>query len=160
MTTSNSTKATLRRVGDRELLIERIFNATRDRVWRAHTDPDLVAQWWGRGNQLDLERFEVEPGGYWRFVEHYEGGTAGFSGRFREVNPMDLLAYTFEWDGMPGYVVVDISTFEDLGDGRTRLSTRVLFHTPEERDGMLQYGMEDGQNQSYEALDRVLAAMD
>ena len=66
---------------------------------------------------------------------------------------------TFEWDGMPGYVAINASTFEDLGDGRTRLVTTSLFHTSEERDGMMSSGMEGGLNQSYAALDRVLAEL-
>jgi uncharacterized protein YndB with AHSA1/START domain len=160
MTTAKTTDATVTPVGDRELHIERIFNAPRERVWRAHTERELIAQWWGRGNQLDVERFEPETGGYWRFVEHSDGDTHGFGGRYREVTPMDTLAYTFEWDGMPGYITVDIVTFEDLGDGRTKVSTRTLFHAPEEREGMLQYGMIEGLNASYEALDRLLASME
>ena len=66
---------------------------------------------------------------------------------------------TFEWDGMPGYVAIETATLEDLGDGRTRLVTVSLFHTKEERDGMLQSGMESGVNESYAALDRLLASM-
>jgi uncharacterized protein YndB with AHSA1/START domain len=69
---------------------------------------------------------------------------------------MDRLVHTFEWDGMPAYVVIETITLHDLGDGRTRLVNTSLFHTTEERDGMLQSGMETGLNQSYEALDRVL----
>ena len=160
MMTPGTSTTQVTTVGDREVHTERIFNAPRERVWRAHTEADLIAQWWGRGNQLDVERFEPEAGGYWRFVEHSDGETHGFGGRYREVTPMDRLAYTFEWDGMPGYITVDILTFEDLGDGRTKLSCRTLFHAPEERDGMMQYGMVDGLNQSYEALDRLLASME
>ena len=66
---------------------------------------------------------------------------------------------TFEWDGMPGYVAIDTVTLEDLGDGRTKVVSTSLFHTAEERDGMLKSGMETGLNQSYEALDRVLAKL-
>ena len=144
---------------DREIHIERVFNAPRDRVWRAFTEPELVAQWWGRGNQLVIERLEVERGGHWRFVEHSAEGVHGFEGRFREVTPRERLVYTFEWDGMPGFVTVDNVTFEDLGDGRTNVVTNSIFHTAEERDGMLQFGMEQGLNQSYAALDRLLATM-
>ena len=129
-------------------------------MWRAHTEPELIAQWWGRGNKLDIERMEVERGGHWRYVEHDpEGGTHGFEGRYREVTPQDRLVQTFEWDGMPGYTVLNTAEFEDLGDGRTRVVTTSLFYTPEERDGMLQSGMEQGLNQSYEALDRLLATL-
>jgi uncharacterized protein YndB with AHSA1/START domain len=144
---------------DREIRMERIFNASRERVWRAMTDPALVAQWWGRGNKLVIERDEVRRGGHWRYVEHTGRGTEGFEGRYREVVPLELVVRTFEWDGMPGHVVVDTMTLEDLGDGRTRLVSTGLFHTTDERDGMLGSGMEGGANQSYDALDRVLAAM-
>jgi uncharacterized protein YndB with AHSA1/START domain len=69
----------------------------------------------------------------------------------------ERLAQTFEWDGMPGYVAVTTSAFEDLGNGRTRVTSTTLFHTTEERDGMLHSGMEDGLNESYAALDRLLS---
>ena len=145
--------------GDREARIERIFDAPRERVWRAMTDPELVAQWWGRGNKLVVERMVVERGGHWRFVEHAPEGVHGFEGRFREVKAPERFAQTFEWDGMPGYVAIDTVTLEDLGDGRTKVVSTSLFHTAEERDGMLKSGMETGLNQSYEALDRVLAKL-
>jgi uncharacterized protein YndB with AHSA1/START domain len=145
--------------GDREARIERIFDAPRERVWRAMTDPELVAQWWGRGNKLVIEKMELRRGGHWRFVEHSDHGVHGFEGRYREVTPPSHMAMTFEWDGMPGYVAIDTVTLEDLGDGRTKVVSTSLFHTAEERDGMLKSGMETGLNQSYEALDRVLAKL-
>ncbi|WP_309890038.1 SRPBCC family protein [Archangium sp.] len=143
----------------REIRIERIFNASRERVWLAMTDPDLVAQWWGRGNKLVVERMEVRPGGHWRFVEHGPDGVYGFEGRYREVTPPERLVNTFEWDGMPGYVSIDTVMLEPLDGGRTRVVNTSLFHTPEERDGMLSAGMEEGLNQSYAALDRLLASI-
>jgi uncharacterized protein YndB with AHSA1/START domain len=127
-------------------------------VWRAFTEPDLVAQWWGRGNKLVIERMEVERGGHWRYVEHGPDGEHGFEGRYREVTPQDRLAMTFEWDGMPGHVAIETITFEDLGD-RTKVVNTTLFHTTEERNGMIQSGMETGMNQSFEALDRLLEKM-
>ena len=143
----------------REIRIERVFGAPRERVWRAFTDPELLAQWWGRGNELDIERFEPERGGHWRFVEHTPSGAQGFEGRFREVTPQERIVQTFEWDGMPGHAVIDTATFEDLGDGRTRIVATSLFHTAEERDGMLSLGMEQGLNESYAALDRLLSEL-
>jgi uncharacterized protein YndB with AHSA1/START domain len=144
---------------DREIRVERIFAASRDRVWRAYTEVELLKQWWGRGNPLTMEKWELERGGHWRFVEHSDHGNHGFEGRFREVTPQDRIAMTFEWDGMPGYTVLDTATFEDLGDGRTRVVTTSLFFTTEERDGMLNSGMAEGLGQSYAALDRLLATM-
>jgi uncharacterized protein YndB with AHSA1/START domain len=143
---------------DRSIHVERVFNAPRDRVWRAFTEPDLVAQWWGRGNKLVIERMEVERGGHWRYVEHGPDGEHGFEGRYREVTPQDRLAMTFEWDGMPGHVAIETITFEDLGD-RTKVVNTTLFHTTGERNGMIQSGMETGMNQSFEALDRLLEKM-
>jgi uncharacterized protein YndB with AHSA1/START domain len=145
--------------GEREIRLERIFNASRERVWAAMTNPELVAQWWGRGNKLVIERMEVKRGGHWRFVEHSDHGEHGFEGRYREVTPPERVVQTFEWDGMPGHVAVETMTLEDLGDGRTKLVTTSMFMTVEDRDGMLKSGMEDGVNQSYEALDRLLAKL-
>ena len=152
-------RATVTTPSDREIRIERIFNAPRERVWRAMSDPALIAQWWGRGNKLVIERDEQERGGHWRYVEHAAHGVYGFEGRYREVIPTERTVRTFEWDGMPGHVMVETATLEDLGDGRTKLVSVMLAHTTEERDGMLGSGMEGGVNGSYDALDRVLATM-
>ena len=142
---------------DREIRIERIFNAPRDRVWRAYTEPEQIAQWWARGKQVVIERMEVRRGGHWRFVVQNPGGVQGFEGRYREVTPPERIVWTAEWDGMPGYVAVDTVTFEDLGDGRTRMVNTSLFFTKEDRDGCLQSPMEQGLNESYAALDTLLA---
>lgn len=155
--TTNNPKVTT--PSDREIRIERIFNAPRERVWQALTEPTLVAQWWGRGNELVVERMELQRGGHWRFVEHGPEGVHGFEGLYREVKAPERVVQTFEWDGMPGHVAVDTMTLEDLGDGRTRIVTVSIFHTQEERDGMLQSGMETGLSQSYAALDEVLARL-
>jgi uncharacterized protein YndB with AHSA1/START domain/predicted enzyme related to lactoylglutathione lyase len=155
--TNESKRAQVTTPSERELRIERIFDAPRERVWRAMTDPELVAQWWGRGNPLVIERLEVERGGHWRFVEHSAEGSQGFEGRFREVVAPERVVQTFEWDGMPGYVIINTMTLEDLGDGRTKMVTISSFFTAQERDGMLSSGMEQKLNQSYAALDAVLS---
>lgn len=144
---------------EREIRVERIFRAGRERVWEALTEPDLLAQWWGRGHRLDVEAFELEPGGRWRFVEHAPEGTFGFEGRFREVTPRERIVLTFGWDGMPGHEIVETMTLEDLDDGRTRLVTVAVFSAREDRDGMIAAGMEEGMAQSYRALDAVLASL-
>ena len=159
-TTKQARAAKVTTPTDREIHIEREFDAPRDRVWRAFSEPALVAQWWGRGNKLVVEKFEFERGGHWRFVEHGPEGEHGFEGRFREVTPKDRIVQTFEWDGMPGHVALDDARFEDLPGGRTRIVTTSLFFTTEERDGMLGSGMESGMNESYAALDRLLETMD
>src|SRR5688572_25639488 len=102
---------------------------------------------------------EVERGGHWRFVEHGPDGVNGFEGRYREVTPLERVVQTFEWDGMPGHVIIETVVLEELPDGRTRVVNTSLFHTTEERDGMLSSGMEQGMNDSYAALDRLLAEL-
>jgi len=160
MTTKGPTRtATVTTPVDREIHIERTFDAPRERVWRAMTDPKLLAEWWGRGNKLTIECLEVERGGHWRFVEHSPHGVHGFEGRFREVTPPERLVMTFEWDGMPGHVAINSMTLIDLGGGKTKLVTTSQFQTQEERDGMLKSGMETGMSQSYSALDKVLASL-
>jgi uncharacterized protein YndB with AHSA1/START domain len=144
---------------DREIHIERIFDAPRERVFATFTDPALVPEWWGpEGSTTIVDRMDVEAGGSWRYVVKGDDGSEhGFRGTYREVSPPERLVSTFEWEGMPGHVSVDISVFEDLGDGRTKIVTTSLFHTDEERDGMLASGMEAGLNETYNRLEALLA---
>jgi uncharacterized protein YndB with AHSA1/START domain len=150
--------ATITTPTDREIHIERVFDAPRDRVFAVYTDPALIPEWWGpRGTTAIVDRMDVRPGGSWRFVMRDEDGSeTAFRGTYREISPPERIVQTFEWEGMPGHVSVETATFEDLGD-RTKVTTTSLFHTPEERDGMLQSGMERGLNETYSRLDEVLA---
>jgi len=143
---------------EREIRCERVFDAPRDRVFAAYTDPELVPQWWGpHGTTAEVDYMDVRTGGRWRFVMHNsDGSTSGFLGAYREVSPPERIVQTFEWEGMPGHVSAETATFEDLGD-QTKVTTVAIFHTTEERDGMLGSGMEGGLNETYERLDEVLA---
>jgi uncharacterized protein YndB with AHSA1/START domain len=145
---------------DREIHIERVFDAPRDRVFAVYTDPSLIPEWWGpRGTTAVVDQMDVRPGGSWRFVvRSSDGSETAFRGTYREVAPPERIVQTFEWEGMPGHVSVETATFEDLGE-RTKVTTTSLFHTPEERDGMLQSGMEHGLNDTYARLDEVLARL-
>jgi len=92
-----------------------------------------------------------------RFViRNSDGSETGFRGVYREVAPPERLVQTFEWEGMPGHVSVDTATFEDLGE-RTKVVSDSIFHTTEERDGMIESGMEGGLNDTYDRLEEVLA---
>ncbi len=152
--------ATITTPSDREIRIEREFDAPRDLVFATITDPELIPQWWGpRGTTAVVDQMDVSPGGSWRFVIHDSDGVeTAFRGTYREVAPPERVVQTFEWEGMPGHVAVETAVFEDLGD-RTRLITTTLFHTTEERDGMLSSGMEKGANETYERLDELLARL-
>ncbi len=143
---------------DREILIERVFDAPRDEVFRAFTDPELIPQWWGpRDGTTVVDRMDVRAGGGWRFVMRgADGAETGFRGTYREVTPPERIVQTFEWEGMPGHVSVETVTFEHLGE-RTKVTTRMIFHTSEERDGMLGADVERGVNETYSRLDELLA---
>ena len=150
--------ATVTTPSDREIHVERTFDAPRDRVYAAYTDPELIPQWWGpRDTTTTVDVMDVRTGGSWRVViRSADGSETAFRGTYREITPHDRVVQTFEWEGMPGHVSVETATFEDLGD-RTRVVTTSIFHTPEERDGMLQSGMERGMNETYARLDELLA---
>ena len=152
--------ATITTPTDREIHIERVFDAPRDRVFAAFTDPALIPAWWGpRDVTTVVDQMDVRAGGSWRFVARTpDGNETGFRGTYREVTPPERIVQTFEWEGMPGHVSVETATFEDLGD-RTRIVTTSIFHTTEERDGMLGSGMERGASETYERLDELLARL-
>jgi len=157
---SHEVAARLTTPSEHEIRTEREFDAPRANVWRAFTEPGLISRWWGRGNPVDVVRMDVERGGHWRFVEHAPNGLEGFEGRFRDVSAPERIVETFEWDGMPGYPSVNSISFEELAENRTRVTTTAQFMTTEERDGMLATGMAQGLEQSYAALDRVLASLE
>lgn len=158
MSATTTNDAAVTSVGDREVHIERIFAASPERVWAAFSRIEQLSRWWGRGHVIDVERWEFRKGGHWRFVEHDGDQSWGFEGRFREIVPGEKIVQSFEWDGMPAHISIDSMTLVDLGDGRTKVVTDSIFHTAEERDGMLGSGMEGGLNDSYRALDALLAA--
>ena len=152
--------ATVTTPTDREIHIERMLDAPRDRVFVAFTDPALIPEWWGpHGTTTIVDQMDVRPGGTWRFlVRNSDGSETAFRGTYREVTAPERIVQTFEWEGMPGHVSVETATFEDLGE-RTKVVTTSIFHTSEERDGMLASGMEGGMNETYARLDDLLARL-
>ena len=144
---------------DRDIRVERIFEAPRERVFAVMTDPELIPEWWGpRRYTTRVDQMDVRPRGDWRFVCRDEDGSEeGFRGSYREVTPPERIVQTFEWEPMAGYVSLETMTLEDIGEGRTKVTTVSIFFTTEERDGMLNSGMEEGLNETYERLDELLA---
>jgi uncharacterized protein YndB with AHSA1/START domain len=160
MTSDQTRTATVTTPAEREIRIERVFDAPRDRVFAVYTDPALIPEWWGpRDTTTIVDEMDVRTGGRWRFIVRDADGTeTAFRGAYREVTPSERIVQTFEWEPMAGHVSVETATFEDLGD-RTKVTTVSLFHTPEERDGMLASGMEGGLNETYARLDELLARL-
>ncbi|NEM06856.1 SRPBCC family protein [Geodermatophilus normandii] len=138
--------------------ITREFDAPPSRVFRAHTDPDLVVQWLGpRGLEMRIDHYDCRPGGSYRYVHSDANGEYAFRGCFHDIRPDELIVQTFTFEGMPDGVALEKLVLEDLGDGRTRLTTTSLCDSFADRDAMLASGMEVGVVQGYERLDEVLA---
>ncbi len=139
--------------------ITREFDAPKDAVRRACLDRDLVKQWLGpHGYEMAVEEWNGESGGGYRYTHRDpEGNAYGFKGVFHSVDD-DMLVQTFEFDGWPGHVSLESVTFEELGDGRTRIHNHSVYQSVDDRDGMAQSGMEKGINEGYERLDELLAS--
>lgn len=137
--------------------IEREFDAPIADVYRAHSEPELVKQWLGpRGLEMDMKEYDFRSGGSYSYIHRDESGEYGFKGIFHDVVPQERVTQTFEFDGWPGHVSLETATFEDL-DGRTRVRIHAVYQTLEDRDGMLQSGMEGGLTEGFERLDELLA---
>lgn len=158
MTTHPETQIT---VDDKVPLVRiiREFDAPPEKVFRAHTDPELLVQWLGpRDLEMEVVTFDCRTGGEWRYVHRAGGEEYGFHGCFHDVRPNELIVQTFTFEGMPDGVALEKLVLEDLGDGRTRLVATSLVDSFEDRDAFVASGMETGVVQGYEKLDEVLAA--
>jgi uncharacterized protein YndB with AHSA1/START domain len=161
-TTKNQTKVTAE-AGKQELFITREFDAPRELVFKAFTDPKLYVQWLGpRDLTMTLETFEPVSGGRWRYIQKDKSGNQfGFHGVNHDVTAPERIIGTFEFEGLPesGHVILETTKFEALLGSRTRVTTQSVFQSVEDRDGMVQAGMESGVVDSYERLDEMLAKM-
>lgn len=136
----------------------REFDAPVDKVFRAHTDPDLIVQWLGpRYLAMRLDHYDCTTGGSYRYAHEADGEEYWFHGSFHEVRPGELIVQTFTFEGMPDGVALEKLHFEDLGEGRTRLVGTSLVDSFEDRDAFVASGMETGIKEGYERLDELLA---
>jgi uncharacterized protein YndB with AHSA1/START domain len=147
--------------GEQQLVLTRVFDAPRELVFRAFTDPELIPQWWGpRRYTTTIDKMDVRPGGSWRFVHRGEDGQEfAFRGVYHEITPPERIVWTFEFEGMPGHISLDTAVFEEE-DGKTRLTATSVFQSVQDRDGMIQSGMEEGAAEGYDRLDDLLAKLE
>ena len=138
-----SNRAILSTPSDREIRVERIFDAPRTHVFSVWTDPQLIPEWWGDGTVV--EQMDVRPGGAWRFRTAY----GVVEGEFHEVVPPARLVQTFQNH-------LQTLEFEDLGE-QTKLTQTMRFETAEQRDTTMQYGVEDGAKEGFARVDALLA---
>jgi len=146
--------------GKQELFITREFDAPRELLFKAHTDPDLYIKWVGpKDMTMTIEKWECYEGGSYKFTHERGGHKYAFFGVNHEIAAPERIIGTFEFDGLPerGHVILGTTKFEDLPGGRSRIVHQSVFQSVADRDGMIQSGMESGVNDGYEKLDELLA---
>jgi uncharacterized protein YndB with AHSA1/START domain len=159
MTTTSSPETRISADPDVPLVrITREFDAPPAKVFRAHTDPELLVRWLGpRGLEMRIDHYDCRTGGSYRYVHTSDGNEYGFHGCFHEVRPSELIVQTFTFEGEPDGVALERLRLDDLGDGRTRLTATSLVDSFRARDAVLASGMEHGVREGYERLDELLA---
>jgi uncharacterized protein YndB with AHSA1/START domain len=136
-----------------EVRITRVFNATPERLWQAYTDPEQIQQWW-----IDtvVDKHDFKVGGTWRFVSGPDGKNS-FRGEFKEIDEPRKIVRTFEYEPMPGHVLVESVTLEPQADGQTKVLTVSRYDNLDDLNGMVGMGMEEG---SSAGLDRLAALVE
>ena len=143
-----------------QIVITREFDAPHELLFRAHPDPALLVQWHGpRRLTLTVDRHEGRDGGIWRYIhQDTDGNEFAFHGVFHGTPSPDGIVRTFEFEGAPGHVSLETLTFEERG-GKTLLRANAVFQSVEDRDAMVQSGMEEGVNDSMERLEELVAGL-
>ena len=139
--------------------IIREFDAPREKVFRAHIDPDLLCQWLGpRDLTMTVDHYDCRTGGSWRYLHSRDDEEYGFHGSFHEVREPDVIVQTFTYEGFPDSVALERLTLEELDGGRCRLVATSLVDSFETRDAFVASGMEQGVREGYDKLDALLDA--
>jgi len=146
--------------GKQELVITRLFDAPPEKVFKAMSDPALIPQWWGPASfTTTVERLDAQPGGTWRFIQRDpQGNVYAFHGVYHTVIPAQLVIDTFEFEGMPGHVLMETITYKAQDRG-TRVTNISVFQSVEDRDGMFQTGMAKGAIESGERMAALLKTL-
>ena len=162
MTTLNKTKL-VAEPGKQDFFIEREFDASRDLVFRAFSEPDLLVQWIGPDRlTMKIEKFDNRSGGSYRFLHlDDKGNQYGFNGVIHEVAAPERVIRTFEFEGLPerGHVSLETALFEELPNDRTLLKIHSVFKSVDDRDGMINSGMEGGMNEGFVKLEKLLTKL-
>jgi len=146
--------------GTQEILMTRTFDAPRELVFKTTMDPDLIPRWWGpRYLTTTVDKMDVRAGGSWRFLQRdAEGNVHAFRGVYHDITAPERMVCTFEYEGVPGHVLLQTAVYEDVG-GKTKLTMQSVFQSVADRDGMVQSGMEIGARDMMERMEELLAAV-
>jgi uncharacterized protein YndB with AHSA1/START domain len=137
-----------------------VLDAPRELVFKAYTDPEIFAKWWGPPRYTNVvEKFDARSGGEWRVIQRgADGSEHGFHGVNHSVEAPERICQTFEYEGVPGHVALQTATFEALGN-KTRVTAQIVFQSVMDRDGMVASGMRSGADESMERLAALLETL-
>ena len=161
---TSSGKATVQLPADTQILIVREFDAPKDLVYRAFTEPELIKRWWsGERGEVTSVEVDLRVGGFWRYVmTANEGFEVAFHGTYREIVPNERLVSTELYEGVPDVTeddaTVNTTTLVEK-DGRTTLTTLVECHTQQVRDMIIESGMEGGMQEAMDKLEQVAISL-
>ncbi len=146
--------------GKQEVIVTRLFDVPRERLFKAMTDPKLIPQWWGPAFLTTVvEKMDCKPGGSWRYVQKESNGNVyAFHGVYHQVAAPEQLVCTFEYEDESGHVALETITLEDV-NGKTLLHDQLVFQSVEDRDGMVQSGMEGGNTEGMDRLAALVATL-
>jgi uncharacterized protein YndB with AHSA1/START domain len=145
--------------GKQELFISRVINAPRDRVFRAHVDPEQIPKWWGPARYTTIvDKMDPRPGGAWRYLNRdSDGNEYAFYGVYHEIVEPVRITWTFEFEGAPGHVSLETITFEEQ-DGKTLLKVHAVYQSVEARDAMIGAGMTEGLAETWDRLEALVTS--
>ena len=150
---------------DKQILITREFDAPKDLVYRAYTEPELVRRWWhaNRG-EMKVCDIDLRVGGQWRYaMDAPSFGEVAFHGEYKEIVPNERLvstdAYTAAWEPSAKPFMTVILTFEDLGGGRTRYTARARHWTEADREAHEKMGFHEGWGKCADQLAALAAKL-
>ena len=157
---AGSGKITVTKPSDTEIMMTRVFDAPRELVFEAHTSAEHMRNWWGpRKYETVSAEVDFRAGGKWRVVHRGpDGDEYAFRGEFREIVPPERIVWTFEYEGAPGQIAVERLTFDEH-DGKTTLTTVSDAGSKEARDAMLESGMLDGAEETWDRLDEYVETL-
>lgn len=143
------------------MIMERVFDAPRELLWKAHTDPNLIPKWWGpRNYETIVEKMEFKPGGVWRFLNKDKSGEYAFYGVYKEFKEPEFITWTFNYEPIGlGHEITETVRFEPLDGGKTKVTTTSYFNSSEDIEGMLSSGMEDGAVETWDRLEELAGEM-
>jgi len=145
--------------GKQEIVMTRTFDAPRELVFKTMMDPTLIPQWWGPSYlTTTVDEMEVRPGGKWRYLQRDpQGNEHAFHGVYHDITAPERMVCTFEYEGVPGHVLLETVTQEEV-DGKTTMTEQSVFQSVADRDEMVQSGMESGATEMLDRLAQLLAA--